>query len=203
MLTRRRDEGYIKFNCNWTPVPTVPFPQFEDLNSWRSRLYRAGLIGVYENRVGFGNVSVRREEGKNEFIISGTQTGGVRVLDESHYTLVLDFNIEKNELTCKGPVKASSESMTHAVFYQMSADINAVLHVHSHSLWRKLLDQVPTTAKNVAYGTPEMAKEVRRLFSDSNLKEKKVIVMGGHEDGVVTFGKDLNEAGNLLLECGR
>jgi ABC-type iron transport system FetAB ATPase subunit len=62
------------------------------------------------------------------------------------------------------------------------------------------MNKVPTTAIEVAYGTPEMAKEILRLFREDNLMEKKIVVMSGHEEGIISFGKNLPEAGNILLD---
>ena len=44
-----------------------------------------------------------------------------------------------------------------------------------------------------------MAKEIKQLFTKSNVNLEKIIVMGGHKEGIISFGKDLEEAGNTLL----
>ena len=120
-------------------------------------------------------------------------------MDETHYALVTDYNISNNSLICKGAVKASSESLTHAVVYESSPETQAIIHVHNNHLWKKYFDQVPTTKENVAYGTPEMGREVVRLFRETTVAEMRMIVMAGHEDGIIGFGKTLEEAGNVFL----
>ncbi len=45
-----------------------------------------------------------------------------------------------------------------------------------------------------------MAEEVIRLFKETDVKKKKILVMPGHEEGVISFGKNLKEAGQILLE---
>jgi hypothetical protein len=45
-----------------------------------------------------------------------------------------------------------------------------------------------------------MAHEIMRLIKDSDLMEKKILVMEGHEEGIFTFGKTLEEAGEILLD---
>jgi hypothetical protein len=45
-----------------------------------------------------------------------------------------------------------------------------------------------------------MANEIKRLFKESDVLNQKVISMAGHEEGLIGFGKDLNEAGNILLK---
>ena len=61
------------------------------------------------------------------------------------------------------------------------------------------MDNVPTTKKEVPYGTPEMANEIFRLFKETAVQQEKIIVMAGHDEGIISFGKDLEEAGEILL----
>ena len=192
------DEGYIKFNCERIPSNDIPVDKVAALNSWRDVMYNKGLIGMYPDGIGFGNISIRCEG--NIFLISGSATGGIPVLDKSHYALVTNYNLETNSLICKGPINASSESLTHALIYECSPSTNAVIHIHNLKLWKRLMHEVPTSSDQVPYGTPEMSKEIKRLFEETNLSNEKIIVMGGHEEGIISFGKDLEEAANVLLE---
>lgn len=192
------DEGYIKFNCNWIPSNNIPLSKVAALNVWRDIMYKKGLIGVYPDGIGFGNISMRCDE--KTFLISGTATGGLPTLNESHYALVTEYDLSTNSLTCTGPLKASSESLTHALIYECSAATNAVIHIHNLELWNRLMHHVPTSSEAIAYGTPEMANEIKRLFDETALSEEKILVMGGHREGIISFGKDLAEAGSILIE---
>ena len=191
-------EGYIKFNCNWIKAGPVSQDYIRKINVWRDKLYTLRLIGVYEDGIGFGNISMRFEG--NTFIITGSATGGLKQLNENHFTLVTSYDLEQNSLECKGPIKASSESLTHAAIYESTREVQAVIHVHNIKLWKKLINKVPTTRSDAEYGTPEMAREIKRLFTETEIKEKKILVMGGHEEGIITFGENLDEAGEKLLE---
>jgi hypothetical protein len=195
------DEGYIKFNCIWIPSNDIPLEMVAELNLWRDRMYDEGLIGAYPDGIGFGNISMRWNG--NSFLISGTATGGLARLNESHYSMVTDFDLSTNSVTCKGPVKASSESLTHALIYECSPATNAVIHIHNLSMWNGFIHKVPTSNGNIPYGTPGMANEVRRLFAETTVSMEKIIVMGGHPEGIISFGKDLDEAGDILLEKWR
>ncbi|PIN98509.1 MAG: hypothetical protein COT90_03985 [Candidatus Diapherotrites archaeon CG10_big_fil_rev_8_21_14_0_10_31_34] len=188
---------YIKFNCNLIKG-TVEKEKIEELNYWRNKLFEMGLIGVYENGVGFGNISERTQG--NKFIITGSTTGGKEKLDEKGYCKVTEFDFKKNSLSCVGKIKASSESLTHAAVYQSLAEVNAVIHVHNLKLWNYLLEKAPATKKEVKYGTPEMAKELIRLVKEKEAREKKIVVMKGHKEGIISFGKTLEEAGKTLLK---
>ena len=193
------DEGYIKFNCHWIKGKAPRLREVNEMNRVRTELHEKKLIGVYEDGVGFGNISVRAK-GKAKFIVSGTQTGQIPVLNENHYAFVLDYDLSENSLTCEGRVKASSESLTHAALYDLSPDIGAIIHIHHPDFWRKLLNRIPTTKKEVPYGTPEMALEMKRLYQESDLPEKKILVMAGHEEGILAFGSYFSEARRVLFE---
>ncbi len=193
------DEGFIKYKCDWVQAESLPRYKIQDLIQWRDRLFTLGLIGVYDNGIEFGNISVRLG-GSMQFVVSGTQTGHLPTLEPKHYTTVTEFSLENNHLTCCGPVQASSESLTHAAIYSIQPDVNAIIHVHHPQLWQELLSKVPTTRPEVPYGTPQMATEMFRLFEQEDLSCQKILVMAGHEDGIITFGKDLYQAGEVLLQ---
>ena len=93
----------------------------------------------------------------------------------------------------------SSESLTHAAIYDSDATAGAVVHFHCSRLWAALLNEAPTTSKAAEYGTPEMAYEIMQLFTRTNTQIRKIVVMAGHEGGILTFGKDLEEAFAVLM----
>lgn len=195
-----RDEGYIKFDCEWIEGAAPPWHKLSALNDWRQLMHKAGLIGMYPDGIGFGNISVR-DVPLNEFIITGTATGAEPSLTRNHFTRVIDYNLDENRVTCRGPIRASSESLTHAAFYESSHSIKAVIHIHHRYLWDTYLDKLPTTSRDVAYGTPEMAYEVRRLLSLRNPRNKQLVIMGGHEEGVMAYGASISQAASILLNC--
>ena len=192
------DEGYIKFNCNWIKTNLIPEDKVVAINVWRDIMYKQGFIGVYDDGIGFGNISVRCED--QTFLITGSSTGEFEKLNENHYSLVTNYNLLQNSLTCKGPIKASSESLTHALIYECSPETNAVIHIHNIDMWNNLIHKVPTTKIEATYGTPEMANEIKRLFTESDVAADKIILMGGHKEGIISFGSTLEEAGNILLK---
>ncbi len=194
------DEGYVKYQSFWTKAPVPHAAATEELETWRRPLRAAGLIGYYEEHdIGYGNISIRCGE-PGQFMISGTQTGHIETTDKTHYALVTSYGIYFNRVSCVGPVQASSEAMTHAAIYELDSNIGAIVHVHSGSLWRRLIDRLPTTAADVAYGTPQMANEFRRLFRDTEFRRTGLAVMAGHEEGILSFGTNLEEAATKVLE---
>lgn len=193
------DEGYIKYQSCWSEAPAPDPDTVLLLEECRKPLFAAGLVGYYKDLgVGFGNISIRSKKPR-QFLITGTQTGHLAAMTEQHYSLVTDYDIERNEVRCSGPVQASSEAMTHAAIYELDPSIAAIVHVHSKALWDEYLNKLPTTNPDVAYGTPEMAKEFRRLYIDTAFSSQGIAVMGGHEEGLIGFGESLEKvAANIL-----
>lgn len=189
------DEGYIKFNLNWTEKEfNFSDQEFELINSYRTKLFELNLIGAYPNGIGFGNISIRSEE--NKFIISGSATGNFKELEKKHYSLVTDFDIKNNRVKCLGLTKASSESMTHAAIYSSNKKIQSVIHIHHQKMWDKYLHHLPTTDEKAEFGTPEMAFEIQKLANN----DKGIIIMGGHTEGIISYGQTIEEAYHLLLK---
>jgi L-ribulose-5-phosphate 4-epimerase len=154
--------------------------------------------GVDSNGVGFGNLSVRDGATRN-FYITGSATGGLPELSLMDCVRVVDWDFKKNWLQYEGTAIPSSESLTHAAIYQSDPATSAVIHCHDAVSWRMLRDRVPTTSEAVAYGTPEMADEIMRLFKASDVQSRETLVMAGHESGIMTFGKNLEEAFDVLM----
>ena len=193
------DEGYTKFSCDWTRRPLAEFPETAQLCRCRQSLFDAGLIGEYTDiGIGFGNISMRVGNSGN-FLISGTQTGHLDAVGPEHFALVTSADFDRNHVTCTGPVQASSESMTHAALYETDQSIRAVAHVHNDHLWRTLKDHIPTTSDDIAYGTPEMAREFARIYRDSDLRHSGIAVMGGHDAGLISIGSSVDEATARIL----
>ncbi len=193
-----QDEGIIKFNYEWIKSAAPDPVWLKELNEWREILYKSGLVGANREGIGYGNLSVRYQG--NQFIITGSTTGKIEHLTPEHYAIVTAYDLEKNSLTTKGAIKASSESLTHAIMYESDASVNAVLHVHHYELWKSLLRTLPSTGENIEYGTTAMAREIYRMMKDPAIRHHQIFGMAGHEGGILAFGKNLPEAGNLLLE---
>ncbi|MDJ0700400.1 MAG: class II aldolase/adducin family protein [Woeseiaceae bacterium] len=192
------DEGYIKYRGEWVADGPIDARAAETLDTWRRPLHEAGLVGEYaDTGIGFGNLSIRCEG--STFYISGTQTGHLAATDGRHYSLVTDYDIDGNAVYCRGPVQASSESLTHAAIYELDASIGGIVHVHSARLWHALRGKLPTTSDTVAYGTPAMAHEFERLYRQSAFADLGLVVMGGHEEGLISIGSDLEEAAMRIL----
>jgi len=191
-------DGYIKFHCNWERKGIlISDDLFQPLENARSMLYELGLIGMYPDGIGFGNISVRLDE--FSFIITGSATGQFEKLSRGNYAIVTGYSFTQNSISCIGQTKASAESLTHAAVYESAHEAGAVVHIHCLWLWEKLLNNYPTTSGEIEYGTPEMAIAVKSLASELKTGDEKVIVMGGHREGILAFGRNLEEATSAII----
>ncbi|MEI6646654.1 MAG: class II aldolase/adducin family protein [bacterium] len=192
------NEGYIKFSVHLNEAD-IQVPQaLQELNAVRTALCDIGMIGILPEGVGFGNVSIK-EAGTDVFFISGTATGGKRILDFSDYCRVDACSIDNNEVFCTGHIRASAETLSHDAVYQANALSNCVIHVHHKPLFLKLLKSTcPATSPDAAYGTPEMARDIARLVK-SHTTPYGILVMTGHEDGVIAWGRTVAETYDVLM----
>lgn len=199
------DEGVIKYQLVFRQAEPLVDHDYSALDDWHRQFKEAGILGQDPDRyngLGFGNLSQRID--RSSFLISGTQTGGLDKLTASDYALVTRTDIPANLVEAQGQVKPSSESLTHAAVYAFDDNIQYVFHVHSPKIWnaRSKLE-IPETAAHIAYGTPQMADEMIRLYKSGLFNNGNILAMAGHEDGVIGFGATADEAGELIMRMAR
>jgi len=191
-------EGYIKYTAKHRFAPAIKAPHWAELNDVRTRLYQLGLIGALPGGIGFGNVSIRLKG--NTFLVSGTATGVLPVLKPDHYCLVSSFDLSRNCVVSKGPVKASSESMTHGAVYQSCSAANCVIHIHSKNIFKGMIkDGCPATPEKAAYGTPELALAIKDCVRQLNSSEGS-IVLSGHDEGILAYSPSAERTFMLITE---
>lgn len=186
------NEGYIKYKCHLTERELEQYPEMNEINIVRTELIKLNMIGVYPSGISFGNISIRLRG--ERFIITGTQTGAMEILQPEHFALVNESDIQRNAIECIGLRSASSESLTHSAFYQTSDTVMSVIHIHHLNLWRKLLYKVPTIPDTFEYGTPEIAEAVSEMLKSDNQAESGIIALAGHYEGIISYGMDINLA---------
>jgi L-ribulose-5-phosphate 4-epimerase len=189
---------YVKFSCERAAAEITSFSGLAELNVYRRKLLDLRLIGVDPNGIGFGNLSVR-DGATGNFYITGSATGGIHELTLTDCAKVVAYDFERNWVRYEGSVTPSSESLTHAAIYKSDARAGAIIHCHDSELWAALLNQAPTSPKGADYGTPELAREIMQLFTRTDVQSRKIVVMAGHQRGIVTFGTDLEEAFAVLM----
>jgi len=208
-------EGVTKYKLDFRKRKlNITSSHLRALNTCRALMQQEGLMGQDDLRYegyGFGNISIRNQPYSSAFLISGTQTGQLRSLSASDIACVSKIDAQANYLCAFGEVPPSSEGMSHGVLYQLGEQVQAVVHIHSPDIWQHADDLgLPSTLEHIPYGTPEMASAVydlsMRLLNAQALDDccvsdttPLVIVMKGHEDGVLVAGKALNECSDLIL----
>jgi ribulose-5-phosphate 4-epimerase/fuculose-1-phosphate aldolase len=194
-------EGVVKYRLDQGPGALPPAAQTAALRRWFAICRARGLIGQDSRRytgLAYGNISQRAAAG---FIISGTQTGGLSALDDADLAWVTGFDLAANRVEATGPARPSSEALTHALVYHTLPRVHAVIHVHSPAIWQHAgALGLASTPADAAYGTVAMAQETAALLRRAGASLPGLFVMGGHEDGVVAYGADMDSAGSLLLD---
>lgn len=200
-------EGVIKFKLDYTPKPLAIVDQLNVMNAWREVLLRLALIGCDPRRYdgnGFGNMSYRIPISPkardpiltSQFLVTGTQTGHLAKLSDSDFAIVKQADPEKNHIVAEGPAKPSSEALTHAAIYSAEPTIQWIIHVHSPDIWNLTHRlSIPAIASDIAYGTPMMATAVKQLIRQTTVSSPGIFSMLGHEDGIVCFGANAEDAG--------
>ncbi len=185
------DEGVVKYSIEHSSTATAPFVQYDAIENVRSHLVALGLIGERAG-VGYGNLSVR-DTTASGFFITATQTGALPSLQKEHYSYVHRCDFDSFTAYSQGVHQPSSEALSHAMIYAVHPDISAVIHIHSRALWEYMIDhRYPATT--AAYGTKAMVSDIAALYTDRDPFLQNAFVMQGHHEGIMTFGKSLQEA---------
>jgi len=183
-------EGYVKYVAEHTSAPAIETPCWEELNRARTKLREMGLVGMTSGGIGFGNLSVRIKG--DAFLISGTATGALPILGPEGYCLITSFDVDENRVVSTGPVKPSSETMTHGVIYQSCPNANCVIHIHSRAIFDGMIrDKYPASPETAAYGTPDIARAIGKLAKETNEGQ---IVLAGHDEGVIIYAAAIERA---------
>ena len=188
-------DGVIKYSIEHQRQETPLFSGYDELERLRTRLFTMGLIGEKEG-IGYGNLSMRHE-GSKSFFITATQTGRKQSLSREYYNYISDYDFSTFKVISQGTHKPSSEALSHAMIYDIDDCINTVIHIHSLTLWNfmKSKNYLATTAE---YGTAEMVEEIEGLYDNIDPMMNNAFVMKGHEEGIITFGKSVEEAELIL-----
>ncbi|MEO1081062.1 MAG: class II aldolase/adducin family protein [Pseudomonadota bacterium] len=196
-------EGVIQFAYTLEPgAATIATPLLAELRAWRSILRDLELLGEDPQRYGgfgYGNLSLRCS--RSDFVITASQSSGEATLEPQDLVQISEVDFATFRVRAWGSRPPSSESLTHAMLYAADDTVQVVFHVHSPEIWNasQILD-LPATAAEVPYGTPEMAEAVRALMAGLP-RRPLLFVTEGHEDGVFAVGATPNECGSQLVSC--
>ncbi len=208
-------DGVIKFKSHHTYADpgAIACENFPIIHRWRKYFQKIGIMGRDPHRydgAAFGNISLRmppypREPGRRRFLVTASQSAGPENFSSAQLAVVQAYNHNKHHASSIGHMPPSSEALTHAALYDADCGVRCVFHVHAPTLWnahaRLGLERTPP---DIAYGTIAMAHAVQNLFQHNlgdqfQRKNAGIFSMGGHEDGIITFGRTPTLAGLILL----
>lgn len=157
-------------------------------------LYNRNLVTASD-----GNVSMRGDGGHMLLTPSGRNKGFVKAGE----MMVLD----QDGNTIEGKGRASKEYPMHRIIYQNRPDVGAVIHTHpvyatafalagmnlpdNYLIEMKMMLGGTALTEYAPPGTIEMAHSIEPFLADYH-----VVLLKNH--GVVTYGKDLQEAYNRM-----
>ena len=191
---------YVKFTYDCAGAEIARFDSLAELTAYRRKLLEQRLIGVDPKWRRVRELErPRRREGKFLHHRFGDRWSARVDADRLRTRCGVRF---RKELA---PLRRRCDSIIRIVDARCDLRIRFI-DLSGDSLSRlgfvgNTSDPAPTTSKAVAYGTPEMAYEIMRLFTGSDIRSRKVFAMAGHEGGIVTFGKNLEDAFDVLMRA--
>lgn len=192
-------EGVVKYSLDFSEEALHIETSYKKLESLRQRIYALGLIGVYDNGIGYGNLSLR-DEYASGFIITATGTGALKKLNSYDYSQVLKIDFDSFKTFAKGTRRPSSECITHGAIYELDANIHVIIHIHNRKLWDFMLQNGNLSTNDTPYGTKQMVVDIQNMYKNIVVLDHNLFVMKGHEDGIICFGRNIEEAEITLYE---
>ena len=210
-------EGEIQYRLDHRTQPLFTEAAGLTLLELRNRIYQMGYIGPGADGVYAGNLSIRlnpddKLSGSSSltagqanrpgvcFLITGNGSGRERQLSYRGLARIDSYDPESFALRSSGEVHPSSESLTHAVLYELSVEIGLIIHLHSLEMWQWMLDSgYPTTY--APYGSAALVSEIKALyrgFESEQLFHNNAFVMEGHREGVFLFERNSGAAMTAL-----
>ena len=197
-------EGIIRFAYDLQPClsSVVDDELFGQLKAWRRILMMLSLIGRHPRRydgLGFGNLSLRDPDRPDEFVITASQTSGLRRIDQRNLTRITSYSLQRFWVDACGEEPPSSETLTHAMIYAADERIQWVFHAHSPEIWsRAAMLALPCTPETAVNGSSDLVQAVADLLGRFHSRPI-VFATLGHRDGIFSCGPTARDAGGLLV----
>jgi ribulose-5-phosphate 4-epimerase/fuculose-1-phosphate aldolase len=182
-------------SMNRTPSQLL---QIEELVAANRILFARGIVDAY------GHVSVRDEHQPDRFLLTWAIAPGVASADD---VLIYDLNAATTEA---GGREEYSERFIHAAIYAKRADINGIVHSHSHAVIPFTVTEAPLRPiwhmsafladGCVTFDTRDLAGDTDLLIKTpvlgdalaASIDTHNVGLLRGH--GSVTLGRSVREA---------
>jgi ribulose-5-phosphate 4-epimerase/fuculose-1-phosphate aldolase len=113
---------------------------------------------------------------------------------------ILDYDPVRNNVIAKGKKNPCIETSLHWFIYRGFPEIRAIIHVRNTELAEQLenmkSDELTTTSFKVQFITSEIAMKILM-----DLKGYNSIIL--RENGILSIGRDLEDASTKLIEIGK
>lgn len=186
----------VKFRTEIVSKAIPKDPRIEELKYWCREFHRYNLTPLHESG-SCGNLSFRLENGKDQFIITGSRIGLKDALPDNCFVKVSSVDLETGIVSAHGTREPSSESMLHFAIYRQRKDVNAMFHGHSQEILscvNKL--RIPETKQEEPYGSIKLVQSVLEV-----LDNKSFLTIKKH--GFISLGRTMKKAGELTLQIYR
>jgi len=172
--------------------------ELRDLALANRILAREGVVDA------FGHVSIRHPKRRERFFMSRSRAPELVTVDD-----LMEFELDGTPVDARGR-SPYAERFIHGAIYEKRADVDSVIHNHSHALIPFGVTPVklrPLLHVAAGIGEDIPVWDIRRKFGDTNLLvvnmeqgrdlaatlgEKRVALMRGH--GCAVAGRTLREA---------
>lgn len=160
---------------------------------WCSKFHDTGLAPCYGEGT-FGNLSYRKEKGKDIFVITASAVGLKDKLTMNEFAEVETVDLKNKIVQARGIRNPSSESMLHHAIYKQRNDVHAIFHGHCEKILNSC-DRlnIRSTEKEEPYGSLELVNKVLAITSNNDF-----VIMKEH--GFISLGKDMEQAGRQALD---
>lgn len=183
----------IKFNVENLKKEAPRNPKIQRLKYWCKIFDKYNFAPPYENG-SCGNLSFRLKPKTDQFIITGSRIGLKSNLKPECFVKVCACDLKKKKVYAMGIKEPSSESIMHWAIYNKRKDVGAIFHGHGPEILSQAKRlKIPTTKKQMPYGSVGLVKSVLEILKNNNF-----LIMKNH--GFIALGKNMEEAGKLTMK---
>mgnify|MGYP001158278578 FL=1 len=218
MNERSNNTEAVKFSSTQLSTESPSPEAVEQLCLICNELDSIDLLAPYEAPAPIGsngNLSYRKGD-TSRFIVTATRLDTKRDLQPDAFVDVDRYELygpEEMDSTAyfHGQQRPSSESILHWYFYQLYAEVNAIIHVHentellyskeSRSVWEEL--GIIETNRYGDAGTVDLPRTVDEVFTNLN----EYVVLKDHypewdtkHTGTVVFAENLDHARDRIIQ---
>jgi L-ribulose-5-phosphate 4-epimerase len=192
------DDGVIKFACQWQPGPPLEATWLAPLVTWRDRLWQAQQIGTYPNGIGYGNISLKLSRPHLCRFRHPDRPPGP---DHSHPLHPGGWLGHRPQYPALRSVPSKPRPNPSPM--QLSTTMRQI----SGRLSTFIIETCGSTTSTVcrprppAFPTalPKWPTKCGDCWTIADLLQQRILIMAGHEEGVLVFGPTLESAGQVLF----